>query len=149
MLAAPALDSCPAAPGPGEILSAWFQSAPRPRAPLAEVAVILWESAEGFDLLISDLAMPGMTGLQLARKARESLSELPVVLMTGFGDKTVADTAVTSFLRKPFKPEEIGSVVREVLNGVRTKDHAAYDGTKASPSTDETRAQAWSLGSDR
>ena len=115
----------------------------------AKALEMLRREPQSFDLLVSDLAMPGMTGLQLARRVREFLPELPVVLMAAFGDKTLADSAVSSFLRKPFEPEEIGSVVREALNRDPTKDAAPHDGAKASPSTDETQAPALRLSSGR
>ena len=45
--------------------------------------------AGGFDLLLTDQSMPGMTGEELAVAAREKFPTLPVILLTGFGGSTL------------------------------------------------------------
>ncbi len=82
----------------------------------ADALELLRHEPESFDLVVSDLTMPGMTGLELARQLHAFRPELPVVLMSGYGDKSVADSHVSLFVRKPFGPEEIGKAVRDVLN---------------------------------
>ncbi|MFQ5525823.1 MAG: hypothetical protein ACE5GX_06130 [Thermoanaerobaculia bacterium] len=88
-----------------------------------------------------------MNGLELAKRARESLPDLPVVLMTAFGDKTIADPAVTSFLGKPFEPEEIGAVIRAALNSSPTRDTDEND--KVGPSASPELSRALKLSSGR
>ena len=59
------------------------------------------------DLLISDLAMPGMDGLRLLQEARRRRPELPALLLTGYADASVrlaveaAGKGRTALLRKP------------------------------------------------
>ncbi|MEQ8767823.1 MAG: sigma-54 dependent transcriptional regulator [Planctomycetota bacterium] len=81
---------------------------------------------EGFDLLITDIRMPGMTGLQLLEKAREVDAELPVVMMTAF---PAVETAVEAmklgaldYITKPFHPEDLNRTVMQLLEHRRLKD---------------------------
>jgi signal transduction histidine kinase/ActR/RegA family two-component response regulator len=70
------------------------------------------------DLLVSDVVMPKLGGLELARQLRARNPRLRVLLISGFPER-VADDAAPSFadgfLQKPFAPSEILEKVREVL----------------------------------
>jgi CheY-like chemotaxis protein len=59
-----------------------------------------------FFAVLTDFKMPGMTGLELTNKIRETHPLLPVILMTGFGEKSLVVGAlkagVTDYLDKPF-----------------------------------------------
>ncbi len=70
--------------------------------------------SEGFDLLISDVMMPGMTGPKLAEKAHLRHPELPVLFMSGFASSATLDPSVP-LLSKPFTTRELGQRIREVL----------------------------------
>lgn len=63
------------------------------------------------DLLVVDYRMPGLTGLELARRARAVHPGLPVVLITGHGSADVlaeaAAVGVDRVLLKPFTPNEL------------------------------------------
>jgi CheY-like chemotaxis protein len=52
-----------------------------------------------YDLVITDLTMPQMTGLQLARRLIAIRPELPVILCTGFGDQDTEARAGASAIR--------------------------------------------------
>ncbi|WP_137390634.1 response regulator [Rhodoligotrophos defluvii] len=68
-----------------------------------------------FDLMIADFAMPGMTGLELALRARKFCPDLPVLLVTGHAD--VAETPENMrLLVKPFQQDELGLHIAELLN---------------------------------
>jgi signal transduction histidine kinase len=62
-----------------------------------------------FAAVVSDVSLPGMSGIELARSVRRSWPDLPIVLMSG--DETVAGVselgANTLFLRKPFVPHAV------------------------------------------
>lgn len=62
-------------------------------------------------ILVTDVKMPGMDGLQLMEKARALIPELPVILVTGHGDVDMAIQAMRSgaydFIEKPFVPERL------------------------------------------
>ena len=74
-------------------------------------------------LLITDLTMPGMTGLELAREARRLRPTLPIVLCTGFGsDETEASArklGVSLVLSKPHTVQELGRAAAQALATAR------------------------------
>jgi excisionase family DNA binding protein len=71
--------------------------------------------AKSFDVLITDLKMPGMDGMTLIREAREVAPELPVVIITAVPSQTSAIDAVnlgvSGYLTKPFRLPQILSAV--------------------------------------
>jgi len=68
------------------------------------------------DLLITDLAMPGMTGIELARQARAMMPDLNVIYATGSQDCFPETRADVTCLTKPFTVDELLSAVGAVLN---------------------------------
>jgi two-component system cell cycle sensor histidine kinase/response regulator CckA len=78
----------------------------------------------GFDLVISDLTMPGLTGAQLAVEMRRVRANVPVILSTGYLDRLDAEAArllhVRELLIKPYTTETLASAVHRAL-----KDTAA------------------------
>jgi DNA-binding response OmpR family regulator len=73
---------------------------------------------DGFDLLITDLRMPGLSGLDVLRKLRESSFTGPVVLMTAFPDAAVASEAArlrSWLLPKPFSLASLSTLVLALL----------------------------------
>ena len=76
-------------------------------------------SGEPFGLVVSDLRMPGLGGLNLLREIRRRHPQLPVVLITAFGTIEDAVSAMKlgayDFLTKPFSPQELLRLVRRAL----------------------------------
>jgi two-component system response regulator HydG len=74
----------------------------------------------GVAVIVTDLVMPGMDGLDLLRTAREDASHAPVIMMTGHGDERSAVTALKSgafyYLAKPVNPDELVSLVRQAVD---------------------------------
>ena len=66
-------------------------------------------------LLLTDIVMPGMSGLQLAARAHQVRPSLPVIFMTGFADEYQAELSGSVCLRKPFKPAELLSAIQDVI----------------------------------
>ena len=77
-------------------------------------------AAGGVDLLITDLRMPGMSGLDLLRETRQSATDVPTVVITAHG--TVEDAVVAmklgavDFLTKPFSPTDLLHLVGRGLS---------------------------------
>lgn len=69
------------------------------------------------DLLLTDYLMPGMTGAELAGRARERFPGLPVVVATGYADMDAIRRAVgdVTILRKPFQIAELDAALRKAL----------------------------------
>jgi PAS domain S-box-containing protein len=95
----------------------------------AAALVLLHAAAPPFDLLLTDWKMPGMDGVELARRARAELAVPPrVVLVTAFGREEVRHQAeaagVDGFLIKPVGP----SVLVDTLTSLFAPDHAVAAG---------------------
>jgi len=75
------------------------------------------DGGDSFNVIVSDVRMPNMTGFQLARKVKELHPNIKIVLMSSFEinkpefDKVLPSTSVDSFLCKPFKLSELVRVV--------------------------------------
>ncbi len=72
-------------------------------------------------LLLSDMIMPGGTGVDLASRLAGSHPEMKVVLMSGYTDDALASreadrTTADAFLEKPFATQELLRVIRELLS---------------------------------
>jgi signal transduction histidine kinase/ActR/RegA family two-component response regulator len=79
------------------------------------------ENPEGFDLVISDMTMPSMTGLEMAQKILALRPDIPFVLCTGFsemidGEKSKA-SGIRKFVMKPVVKADLARIVRVVLEG--------------------------------
>ena len=75
---------------------------------------------DGFDLLLSDVAMPGMSGDALAREVMSLRPDMPVILMTGHNERLNPDLirrlGVRKLLSKPLPLNVLAASVREVLD---------------------------------
>lgn len=75
--------------------------------------------SEDYDVVFTDIKMPGMNGLEVAERVKASQPWLPVVIVTGYGtdaNEARAEAAgVAGFLRKPLSPEMIESSARAAL----------------------------------
>ena len=64
---------------------------------------------EDYDVVYTDIKMPGMDGLEVAERIKASRPWLPVVIVTGYGSEAnearAKDIGVAGFLRKPLSPE--------------------------------------------
>ena len=89
-------------------------------AETGEKAVDLVRKPGLYDLMISDISMPGMDGLQVLRHARSVSPETSVILMTAYGSKETAIQALnegaTYYVEKPFDLDEIKVVVRKTFD---------------------------------
>jgi two-component system response regulator PilR (NtrC family) len=76
-----------------------------------------------YELVISDISMPGMSGLELLRHCRETTPLTAVILMTAFGTKQTAIDALNAgasyYVEKPFDIDEMKAVVHKTLEHKR------------------------------
>jgi len=91
------------------------------------------------DLVITDLKMPRVSGLDLVRHVRENLKDTEVIMITGYpsvqGAVEAVKTGVEEYLAKPFTDEELFSAVDRALEKLRTRqiNHTAMLQTPHTP----------------
>jgi len=75
-----------------------------------------------FDLVLTDMTMPGMTGKELAGKILATRPRMPVVLCTGFSDfiseQQIESLGIRAFVPKPYTLETLGQAVRSALRTI-------------------------------
>ncbi len=85
-----------------------------------EALEIFKTDPEAFDLIISDMTMPNMTGLQLASKIKAIKPHIPIIICTGFSDQindeTIKKRSIQAVVIKPVIKKEIAKTIREVLS---------------------------------
>jgi PAS domain S-box-containing protein len=88
----------------------------------------------GFDVVFSDVVMPGMGGIELAKLLRRRLPDLPVVLASGYSH-VLAEEGAHGFelLQKPYSADQVSAILRQV---VRRRPGRMGRGTSAAPSRD-------------
>ena len=84
-----------------------------------EAYEILEDDKEGFDLLLSDVVMPGLDGPGLLQKARHMLTDTRVVFISGYAaeefSKTLSEEQEVSFLPKPFTLTQLAEKVKQEM----------------------------------
>ena len=71
-----------------------------------------------FDLVLLDLSMPGMSGVEVATKIREIDPQVPIVLMTGWNELPEHEEGLFhSVLGKPFAVSKLKQALQAVLSG--------------------------------
>jgi len=70
---------------------------------------------EKYDLMLSDVKMPGMSGFELLEKVKSRWNDMAVIVMTGYGDAYTVKEALMKgadeYLSKPFKSHEVSLIV--------------------------------------
>lgn len=84
-----------------------------------------------FGLILLDLNMPGMGGMELLRQVREVRPDIRVIIITAYGTVERAVEAMklgaVDFVQKPFVPEEIREMVARVIDRERLDEQKATD----------------------
>jgi signal transduction histidine kinase len=79
-------------------------------------ALDMVRSGAKVDLVITDQAMPNMSGTELARLIRQDLPHLPIVLATGYGDLPNGEDPGLPRLSKPYRQEELAATIAGVFD---------------------------------
>jgi DNA-binding response OmpR family regulator len=86
-------------------------------------------AAERPDLVVLDLMMPGVGGIEVCRRLRRDLPDLPVVMLTALGEEADRvlglEVGADDYVTKPFSPRELVLRIRSVLRRTTPADAAA------------------------
>lgn len=84
-----------------------------------ETAIELLQSGRRFDLMISDVGLPGMNGRQLAEVARQHWPDLPILFVTGYAENAAIRAGFLgtnmAMITKPFQIETLSAKIGEML----------------------------------
>lgn len=76
-----------------------------------------------FEIVLADIALPGMTGFQLSQRAKKLRSDISVIIMTGYIDDFSYDSAIEAgaadFIKKPFTLKELKARIEHVRINTR------------------------------
>ncbi|MFN3607687.1 MAG: response regulator [Hyphomonas sp.] len=92
-----------------------------------EALEILTDMPGSFDLIISDVVMPGMDGPTLIREAKDKLGHARVIFISGYAERDLAqqlDDRAVSFLPKPFTVRQLSERIKQELAGIGGKEAA-------------------------
>lgn len=84
-----------------------------------EVALEIIAERKDFDLILSDVVMPGMDGPTMARQLRETLPHIPILFMSGYAEEQLRQSInieQVHFLPKPFSVQQLADAVGSILN---------------------------------
>lgn len=86
-----------------------------------ETALELLDQDGMIDILLTDVVMTGMSGPELARRARLLQPRLPIVFISGYADPAgiADDTLLHPLVRKPFRPSDLRRQIEAALAGLR------------------------------
>jgi len=102
--------------------------------------------ADPYDVVLTDISMPGLSGLELLGHIRQKFSDTPVIIISGIGDQEHAQGLIRlgafDFLLKPFTLEAVEKSVRRAVEYRRhTKEDSVAAEVQASEREDE--ADEW------
>ncbi len=96
-----------------------------PAGSAEEARGLLSERGEEVRLCLTDVVLPGASGVSLAAHLRQEWPDIPVLAMTGYTEERLstggAEAGNLPFLQKPFLPAELTTRVRELLDGSRDR----------------------------
>ena len=91
-------------------------------APDGPSALSMLANRRPYDLVLTDLKMPNMDGLEVMAEILKRYPGLRIILVTGYSTRQTAANALKmgafNYVEKPFNPETLASVVKEALEGI-------------------------------
>ena len=100
------------------------------KAASGDVAITMLKTVM-FDIMITDIVMPGLGGLELTKQAKKLNPAMPVIVMTGFIDEFTYDKAIESgaadFIKKPFTAAELLMRIKHVIQQEKLRVMAITD----------------------
>jgi len=89
-------------------------------APSGRKALEILRAGTAVDLVVTDQAMPAMTGTELAAEIRESWPDLPIILATGYAEPPKGGPPGLLWINKPYGQDELAAVIAELMRARAT-----------------------------
>ena len=90
-----------------------------------EALALFQSKPDAFDLVVTDMTMPNLTGDKLAIELMKTRADIPVILCTGYSKKITDETAfeigIKAFAYKPMVKADLANTVRKVLDEARSR----------------------------
>ncbi len=103
----------------GEILESLGYTVVGKTSPQEAITLFSQDPAQ-FDMLITDLTMSDLTGLELSEKVKKIRSDIPIILITGYSDQVSKDAAmgagIDEYCMKPISMRELSTIVGKFLS---------------------------------
>ena len=94
-----------------------------------EALKLFQEAAGNFDLIITDMTMPEMTGDKLASEVKKIRTDIPVIVCSGYSDEALINRAtqngISAFLMKPLIIQDLATTIRDVLGKTNSSSNSA------------------------
>ena len=88
-----------------------------------EALEVFKDNPDSFDLIVTDMTMPKMTGAQLAGEIKKIKPDIPIIICTGFSNQISEEKSkalgIDGFVIKPVIKRDIAEAIRKVLSGVK------------------------------
>ena len=111
------------------ILACFKEAAPFSRPflatfPSAEAFLFAYEESEPFDILFLDVEMPGLSGISLAKKIRQTDENIQLVFVTGYSDYIAEgyDVSALHYLIKPVQEKKLSDVLQKAISLIQKKN---------------------------
>lgn len=105
--------------------------------------------ADVYDVVLTDISMPGLSGLELLEYIRQRFSDTPVIIVSGIGDREQAQSLIKlgafDFLLKPFTLEGVEQSVKRAVDYRKRLLERASAEEATSEETEQNKANDWKI----
>jgi CheY-like chemotaxis protein len=92
----------------------------------SEALEIFRSQPQEFDLVVTDLTMPKLTGIDLAREVKIIRPDMPIILCTGYAERVsqgmAKELGIQEVIIKPFKLQQLGQILNKILESKKNSD---------------------------
>jgi DNA-binding NtrC family response regulator len=117
-------------------------------ADTAEKALARLE-VESYDVVLTDISMPGLSGLELLGHIRQNFSDLPVIIISGIGDQEHAQGLIRlgafDFILKPFTLDVVEKSVRRAIDYRKHLQELSLSKTSALGNAKQDESDEWKI----
>lgn len=105
------------------------------------------------DLMLTDIKMPHMDGLELSKKAREEYPDLEIIIFSGYGDFAFAQEAirygVTDYVLKPVDPDRFHDTIQKIQKEIASRKNKEQQSIKEKSFLQQYFLQSYLYSGDR